>query len=86
MNLFLGNLEDPTLEPEITGGLRVYPSAFWLEPSWRDTSRFPVEWLVCKAKESDVVLLVHPENVLASADLAADFKTLTSAITTRIFP
>ena len=86
MNLFLGNLEDPTLEPEITDGLRVYPSAFWLEPPWRDTGRFPVEWLVRKAKETDVVLLVHPENVLASADLAADFQTLTGAITTRIFP
>lgn len=85
MNLFLGNLEDPSLEPEITDGVRVYPSAFWLEPSWRDAGKFPVDWLIHKAKETDVVLLVHPENVLAAPELAADFQTLTGAIPTRIF-
>lgn len=86
MNLFLGNLEDPALEPEITAGVRVYPSAFWLEPAWRDACRFPVGWLARKARQTDVVLLVHPENVLASANLIVDFQTLTSSIPTRIFP
>lgn len=85
MKLFLGNLEDPTLAATHTNGLRVYPSAFWLEPAWRDASKFPVDWLRRKAKETDVVLLVHPENVIASPALTADFKELTASIPTRIF-
>ena len=42
--VFLGNLEDPRLRPLVgEAGLHVFPSAFWLEPSWRDTRRFPVK-------------------------------------------
>src|SRR5262249_61689917 len=38
----LGNLEDPSIRPsENETGLRVFPSAFWLEPAWRDTRGLP---------------------------------------------
>jgi hypothetical protein len=84
MSLFLGNLEDPTLPPASADGVRVYPSAFWLEPHWRNTRAFPLEWLLTEAKRRDVVMLVHPENVLASAEIKRDFERVIDAVETRI--
>src|ERR1039458_8205842 len=46
LKLFLGNLEDPQLRPSNDDGLLVFPSAFWLESHWRNTQRFPIEWLL----------------------------------------
>jgi hypothetical protein len=86
MRLFLGNGEDPSLEPAQAGNkLLVYPSAFWLEPPWRDTKKFTVEWLLENAKHRDFVLLIHPENVLADTQLVADFKKLISTVQSRCF-
>jgi hypothetical protein len=86
MRLFLGNLEDPSLQPEDAGsGLTVFPSAFWLEPHWRDTRRFTVEWLLVQAPRRDIVLLVHPENVLAHPALTAGFRKLVSTVESRVF-
>lgn len=74
VDLVLGNLEDPTLPDERPSArLRWFPAAFWLEPHWRDTRRFDVPWLVEHARHRDIVLLVHPENVLADRMLEADF-------------
>jgi hypothetical protein len=86
MFLFLGNLENPTLEP-VRGpsGLLCFPSAFWLEPYWRDTQKFTVQWLMEQARYRDIVLLVHPENVLADEGLVTDFKKLISSLGSRIF-
>lgn len=86
MQLFLGNLQDPSLEPtKADNGLLVFPSAFWLEPFWRDTKQFTIDWLLDRARQRDVVLLVHPENVLAHPGLVADFKKLIRALESRIF-
>ncbi|MGZ4383667.1 MAG: hypothetical protein ACXVY3_03635, partial [Gaiellaceae bacterium] len=86
MRLFLGNLEDPSLgRSEAGNGLLIFPSAFWLEPSWRDTARFTPDWLVAHARETDVVLLVHPENVFAQPRLIEDFRNLVSTVESRIF-
>ena len=85
MRLFLGNLEDPTIRPTIEdGGFSFYPSAFWLEPPWRDRHGFSVDWLLRHAETSDIVLLVHPENVLADAALLEEFKLLARALPSRI--
>lgn len=85
MKVFLGNLEDPTIpRSDASSGLEVFPSAFWLEPSWRDTARFPVEWLLERAAETDVVLLMHPDNVLADASLTRDLERLLGALPTRL--
>ncbi|HYI93640.1 MAG TPA: hypothetical protein VEX68_08855 [Bryobacteraceae bacterium] len=85
MRLFLGNLEDPSLERISSNPtLTVFPSAFWLEPSWRDTTRFPVAWLYEHARYRDVVLLVHPENVLADAGLTSTFRDLIRTLPSRI--
>jgi hypothetical protein len=85
MRLFLGNVQDPSLESKIAGNdLLVFPSAFWLEPPWRDTQKFTVDWLLNQASRRDVVLLVHPENVLADPGLVRDFKRLISTLESRI--
>ncbi len=86
MRLFLGNLENPTLEPvHVSNGLLTFPSAFWLEPYWRDTKKFTVPWLMEHSRHRDIVLLLHPENVLADEALVADFKKLISSLESRIF-
>ncbi len=74
MRLLLGNLEDPTLQPQRFGAeLTYFPAAFWLEPPWRDTKTFTIDWLAERSQEHNLVLLVHPENVFASPDLTTDF-------------
>ncbi len=85
MRLFLGNLQDPSLEPTDAGDLLVFPSAFWLEPPWRDTKKFTVDWLMDHARHRDIVLLVHPENLLADPGLIGDFKKVIRALESRIF-
>ena len=85
MRLFLGNLQDPTLAPAgAANGLMTFPSAFWLEPHWRDVDKFPVDWLLDQARRKDIVLLVHPENVLADPGLTQDFKRIIGSLESRI--
>ena len=84
MKLFLGNLQDPSLTVVETPGFRWFPSAFWLEPYWRDTQRFTVDWLLSSARETDKVLLVHPENVQEDPLLIADFGKLIASLNTKI--
>ncbi len=84
MTLFLGNLEDPSIKPYADNGMHAYPSAFWLEPAWRDTQKFTVDWLTSEAKTSDIVLLMHPENVLADPALVGDLKRLLSSCQTKV--
>jgi hypothetical protein len=73
MKAFFGNLEDPQLRPSEDGGIVFFPSAFWLEPSWRDTRKFPIEWLLSEAAERDVVMLLHPDNVTADPAITREF-------------
>jgi hypothetical protein len=87
MKVFFGNFENPTLESRLVDkGFCWYPSAFWLEPSWRDTEKFTVEWLLARAPDADVVLLVHPENVLADPDLVSDFQRIIGRVKSKILP
>jgi len=85
MRLFLGNQQDPSIESTNAGeGLLVFPAAFWLEPHWRDTKKFTVDWLLDHAQYRDIVLLVHPENILADAGLVVDFKRIIKTVESRI--
>jgi hypothetical protein len=78
--LFLGNLEDPTIEPvKGESGVTVFPSAFWIEPAWRDTARFGIDWLIDRARSHEVVVLIHPENTLGTAVLRQDLVRLLRA-------
>jgi len=85
MNAFFGNLEDPQIRPVIAkSGLHFYPSAFWLEPHWRDTSKFTIDWLLSEAQSRDVVLLIHPENVLESPALITQLHLLVRQLKTKM--
>ena len=84
MRLFLGNLEDPTIRPSNDAGFRAFPSAFWLEPAWRNTREFPIDWLLTRATALDIVLLFHPENILADPPLFEDLKRLLTSLDSRI--
>ena len=60
MRLFLGNLQDPSLEPTKAGNdLLVFPSAYWLEPPWRDTKKFTLDWLLARARHQDFKKLIR---------------------------
>jgi len=45
----LWHLENPELRPVKKASFCSIPSAFWLEPFWRDHKRFPIEWLLRQA-------------------------------------
>lgn len=74
LRLFFGNLEDPSILPIRAGPITFYPSAFWLEPHWRDVSRFSLKWLASEARKRSIVLLLHPENVLLLPGLMREFE------------
>jgi hypothetical protein len=86
LKFFFGNLEDPQLRPAQHGGLLCFPSAFWLEPHWRDTKRFPIEWLLNEATERDVVLLLHADNVTANPEITREFRTAIETLKTTVYP
>jgi len=86
MAAFFGNLEDPSIRATKRSGLLTYPSAFWLEPAWRDTRRFTVDWLLRAARRADIVLLVHPDNLLASSILTDQFDYVVTRLGTKILP
>ncbi len=86
LKYFFGNLENPELEPQLDGELVSFPSAFWLEPSWRNVNRFPIDWLLREAAERDVVLLMHADNVTASAAIMHEFLLAIDHLNTVILP
>lgn len=86
MRFFFGNLENPELKPVQDGDLRSFPSAFWLEPYWRDAERFPIEWLLREAARRDVVMLLHPDNVTASPEVMREFLLAIEKLDTVVWP
>ena len=72
--------------PVQDGGLLFFPSAFWLEPDWRDTKRFPIEWLLSEAAERDVVMLLHPDNVTADPEIMREFRMAIEKLETAVLP
>ena len=86
MRLFFGNLEDPRMSPAQHDDLLFYPSAFWLEPFWRDTKKFPIEWLLSEARNRDVVMLMHPDNVTSSPAIMREFKMVVEQLETAHLP
>ena len=86
MRFFFGNLEDPELSSVQDGELLYYPSAFWLEPYWRDKVKFPIEWLLSEAAHRDVVMLMHPDNVTASPEIMREFLLAIERLETAVLP
>jgi hypothetical protein len=83
---FFGNLENPETPQQQDSEFVQFPSAFWLEPSWRDAIRFPIDWLLSEAGKRDVVLLMHPDNVTASASIMREFLLAVDHLETVILP
>ena len=75
LRVFFGNHENPQLEPVRDGYLHYFPSAFWLEPHWRNTKLYDLAWLLSQARTRDVVLLFHPDNVISDPRLMKDLLT-----------
>lgn len=65
MKIFFGNDNDPTLVDFNIKKLHIFPSAFWLEPQWRNCKKFNFKWLEKEAIKRDLVLLFHPDNITA---------------------
>jgi len=86
MTHFFGNLEDPELRPVEEGGLLYFPSAFWLEPHWRDKKKFPIEWLLQEAKLRDVVILLHADNVTSDPEIMREFLMTVETLDSVILP
>ena len=86
LKCFFGNLEDPRLGPVEDDGLLFYPSAFWLEPQWRDRQRFPLDWLLREAAERDIVMLLHADNVTSDVEIMREFRTAVEKLESVILP
>lgn len=81
LKLFSGNLEDPSLKSREDGDLKVFPSTYWINPRYRDTSKFDLEWLESYAKHNTVICLIHPLRLLLEEDTSQEFnKFLNSQI------
>jgi len=77
MRVLMGNAEDPSIRPTANNGnLVFFPSAFWLEPHWRDINKFTIPWLCAESKNRDIVLLFHPDNVMAEPVLKKDLESI----------
>lgn len=86
MKAFLGNLEDPRIQPEIREGLVYFPAAFWLEPHWRDMKKFPLAWLLEEAQRRDVVMLLHADNVTSDPEIMREFVSAIEKLETALLP
>lgn len=86
LRFFFGNREDPRLQPVEDGGLLVYPSAFWLEPQWRDKQKFPLDWLLREARQRHIVLLLHADNVTSDPEVMREFRIAVETLDAVILP
>lgn len=69
MRIFFGNGENPSTSNYQDGELYIFPSAYWLEPFWRNTNLFNLEWLKIETQKRDIALLFHPHNIIHNKDL-----------------
>lgn len=80
----MGNGEDPTQNDYMEAGLHVYPSAYWLEPHWRNTTRYNFAWLAEECQNRDVVLLLHADNVTADPKIMVEFREILENLPTTV--
>lgn len=68
LKFFLGNGENPMEGWQYKEGVSYSPSAFWLNRNYRE-DKFSVDWLIEASRDKDVVVLMHPEDVIESTNL-----------------
>jgi len=75
---FLGNHTDPGLWKKTVGEIMVFPSAFWINPAYRDVKRFTAEWLINESKKRDIVVLIHPSEWNRNAEIRNVYEQIVS--------
>lgn len=79
IKIFMGNLEDPSFTcTSSKEGIIFFPSAFWLEPYWRDTKKYDINWLINESNKRHLVLLIHAENIIYNKKLFNDLDFILS--------
>ena len=68
LKYFLGNKENPDEREMIKDGILYFPSAFWLNRNYRE-DKFTIDWLAEESINRDIVVLVHPMDVVAGTEL-----------------
>ena len=68
LKYFLGNKENPDEREMIKDGILYFPSAFWLNRNYRE-DKFTIDWLAEESVNRDIVVLVHPMDVVAGTEL-----------------
>jgi len=70
LKYFLGNKENPNENEQLLDGILYFPSAFWLNRNYREDV-FTVDWLIEESKNRNIVVLMHPEDVIVGTALMA---------------
>ena len=68
LKYFLGNRENPEEREKIVNDVLYFPSAFWLNRNYREDT-FTINWLADESVNRNIVVLVHPEDVIAGTEL-----------------
>lgn len=68
LRYFLGNRENPEEKEKIADGILYFPSAFWLNRNYRE-DRFTIDWLADESIDRNIIVLIHPEDVIAGTEL-----------------
>lgn len=84
MHIFFGNDQNPTKTEYMDNGLHIFPSAFWLEPFWRNTAKFDRAWLEKEAHQKNIVILFHPDNATADSNIFNELSMILEKIPTTI--
>lgn len=68
LKYFLGNGENPIEEMKLKNGIVYAPSAFWINRNYRE-DRYSVDWLLDQSESQNIVVLIHPEDILHGTPL-----------------
>jgi len=60
---FYGNGENPSVYEIKENGLKIFSNAFWIDKKYR-SEKYNLNWLLKESKKRDIVLLIHPEDII----------------------
>lgn len=68
LRYFFGNRENPEEKEQLVDGILYFPSAFWLNRNYRE-DKFTIDWLADESVNREIVVLVHPMDVVTGTEL-----------------
>ena len=68
LKYFSGNGENPEDKMKVVDGIVFFPSAFWINRNYR-ADKFTVDWLVEESNNRDIVVLIHPSELVTGTEL-----------------